>query len=264
VYPEATPNLMQLMQAENRAFVYDILTGNGTFADLVSGQYTFANHALATHYGLGTIPEGGTFVRVEAPGRAGILTQGTMIVHDRTARTSIVRRGLKVRTDFLCQLVPKPPDTVNATLPELDGSLTQRDRLEQHRTDPSCALCHDLMDPIGEMFEGFDALGRARTVDEGGASVETSGEVTATASLDGKYQNLNEFADAMAQSEEVQQCFVRQAFRFFYGRDATAGDQCTMDQLQASFARHDQRVVDLVMGLTQSDQFLYRNAEDGQ
>lgn len=264
LYPEATPGLFELLGAENRAFVYDILTGNGTFHDLVAGEYTFANRSLATHYDLDAVPEGGTFERVEAPGRAGILTQGTMIVHDRVGRSSIVRRGLKVRTDFLCQLVPAPPDTVDLTLPELDGSLTQRDRLEQHRTEPSCAVCHDLMDPIGQMFEGFDALGRPRTLDEAGAPIETSGQVVATNTLNGEYADLPAFASALAESEEVQQCFVRQAFRFFYGRDATDADQCTMDQLVSSFARREHRVVDLVMGLTRSDQFLYRSAEDGR
>jgi hypothetical protein len=263
VYP-VSESLPELFMAENRAFVYDILTGNGSFQDLLTGQYTFANRTLAAHYGLETVPEGGAFERVEAPGRSGILTQGMLTVHDRTVRTSIVRRGLKIRTDLLCQLVPAPPDTVDLTLPELDGDLSQRERLEQHRTEESCATCHELMDPIGQMFDGFDAVGRPRTVDEAGAAIETSGYVVFAGSLDGEYAGLSDFSEALAESDQVRECFVRQAFRFFYGRDTTSQDACTEKQLMQSFERRDYRIVDLIMGLTQSDQFLYRSEQSAE
>jgi hypothetical protein len=157
--------------------------------------------------------------------------------------------------------VPAPPDTVDLTLPEHHGSLTQPDLLDQHRTETSCAVCHELMDPIGQIFDGFDALGRARTVDEAGAAIETSGTVVGGGSLDGDYDGLSDFTLALAQSPEVRDCFVRQAFRFFYGRDTTEQDACSLLQLDQSFARNDYRVVDLIMGLTQSDQFLYRTVE---
>lgn len=259
-YPDFNAGLIDLLRAENRAFVYHLLGSNGTLADLLSAEYTFANAGLATHYGLADAPSGATFERVEAPGRAGVLTQAALLVHDRPARTSIVKRGLKLRTDFFCQIVPAPPANVDTTLPELDGDLTQRERLEQHRADPSCAGCHALIDPLGEIFEGFDALGRPRSVDEAGAAVVSGGAVTATRTLNGQYASPRELALAMGQSDEVRQCFALQAFRFFYGRDATKEDACTQTQLMESFARNDYRLVDLLIGLTRSDQFLYRTA----
>jgi hypothetical protein len=117
-----------------------------------------------------------------------------------------------------------------------------------------------LIDPLGEIFEGFDALGRPRTVDEAGAAVVSGGAVTATRTLNGQYASPRELALAMGQSDEVRQCFALQAFRFFYGRDATDEDECTQQQLMESFARNDYRLVDLLIGLTRSDQFLYRAA----
>ncbi len=263
-YPEYDDKLRQLLQAENRAFIQNLLVSDGTFSDLLAADYTYANEALATHYGLPEVPSGGKFVEVPAPGRAGVLTQATLLVHDRTSRSSIVKRGLKIRTDFLCQIVPAPPADVDTTLPELDGDLTQRQRLERHREDPSCVGCHSLMDPIGEIFEDFDALGRMREVDEGGAMIVSGGSILGSRTLDGDYANASELAQAMAESDEVRECFALQAFRFFYGRDVTNQDDCTRQQLMSSFARNDYRLGDLLIGLTQSDQFLYRNSEAGE
>ncbi len=262
-YPEFDDELRQLLQTETFSFVSHLLTSDGTFADLIAADYTFANRALAEHYGLGELPAGAKFERVETPNRAGVLTQATMLMHDRPLRTSIVSRGLKIRTDFLCQIVPAPPDDVDTTLPELDGELTQRQRLEQHRADPSCAGCHALMDPIGEIFESFDALGRERDVDEAGASIVRGGTITATRTLDGDYESAADLAAAMAASDEVRECFTLQAFRYFYGRDASAADACTQTQLMNSFKRNDYRLIDLILGLTRSDQFLYRASSEG-
>lgn len=254
VYPEADDQLSALLLAENRAFIYDVLTEGRDFEDLMAGEYTFANRRLATHYDLDDPPAGDSFERLAAPGRAGVLTQATLLVHDHPTRTSIVKRGLKIRTDFLCQLVPAPPDDVDLTLPILDDDLSQAERLKAHSSNPSCAGCHQLMDPIGELFEGFDALGRPQP------SVPTEGlELVAAGSLSGTYQSPQQLAAAMSTSEEVRECFVRQAFRFFYGRDVTASDSCNEAQLMSRFAENDYRVVDLLVGLTQTDQFRYRD-----
>ena len=177
VYPNLDPTLPALLQGETRAFAADLLTSpTGTFDALFTAPYTFANAALARHYGL-TGPTGSAYEKVDAPGRAGVLTQGMMLAHDKATRTSIVRRGLKIRTDVLCQIVPAPPPDVDlSSLDKTATGVSQRERLEQHRTQASCAGCHTLMDPIGVVFEGFDAVGRARTVDEMGLPVVLASE----------------------------------------------------------------------------------------
>lgn len=259
-YPQFNPQLVALLKAENQKFIYDLLYYERTFADMLASDYTYANRSLAEHYGLSTLPENATFVEVPAPDRAGVLTQAMMLINDRATRTSIVKRGLKIRTDFLCQIVPAPPADVDTTLPELNGDMTQRERLAAHRTEAGCAGCHNLMDPIGEIFEPFDALGRPRSTDEAGATIVTGGSISNTKTLNGDYANPRELALAMAESDEVRKCFVLQAFRFFYGRDATAQDKCTQEQLYANFASDGYKVVDLLKGLAKTDQFLYRAA----
>jgi hypothetical protein len=262
VYPNLDPSLPALLKQETHAFVADLLKRpQGSLTDLLTGQYSFLNADLAKHYGVSG-PTGADFVRVDMPGRAGVLTQGMLLSHDKPTRTSIVRRGLKVRLDLLCEKVPAPPNDVKLDLEGLGEGLTQRQRLEKHRTAASCAGCHNLMDPIGVAFEGFDAVGRARTVDEGGQPVDTSTEITLTLDADGPLSGPAELGQRLAQSKEVRDCYVAQSFRFFYGRDYTDADKCSMAQLALGFESGKQSLSGMILALTQTDQFLYRAAPE--
>lgn len=258
VYPEYRPALQERFGLESRYFISHLLATGGTLEDLFTAEYTFADSTLAAHYGLAPVaPEAG-FTKVAAPGRSGILTQAGLLIHDHAKSSSMVRRGLKVRTDWLCQTVPAPPADVDVSPPVIDGKVTQKQRLELHRTEPSCEGCHKLMDPIGAIFDGFDALGRARTVDEAGAPVEVGGEIVATKDLDGYYDSVRALGQGLATSEQVRDCVVRQSFRFFFGRDLEAADECSKDQIKEGFARRGYKLEDLIMSLVRSDQFKYR------
>jgi hypothetical protein len=262
VYPGIAANLPELLRDETHAFVGSLLQSpGGSLSELLTAQYSFLNAELAQHYGVSG-PQGSAFERVEMPGRAGILTQGMLLSHDKPTRTSIVRRGLKVRLDLLCDKVPAPPNNVQLNLEGLGSGLTQRERLEQHRTDASCSGCHTLMDPIGVVFEGFDAVGRARTVDESGKPVDTASTISATRDLDGPVADTAQLAQALANSQAVRDCYVTQSFRFFYGRDYTAADQCSMAQLLIAFRDGQQSLSELIVALSQTDQFLYRPAPE--
>jgi len=258
VYPNLDPTLPALLQGETRAFAADLLTSGGTFDALFTAPYTFANAALATHYGLSG-PATSTYERVDAPGRAGVLTQGMLLAHDKATRTSIVRRGLKIRTDVLCQIVPAPPPDVDlSSLDKTATGVSQRQRLEQHRTVASCAGCHNLMDPIGVVFEGFDAVGRARTVDELGLPVVLASEVSGTQDANGPVANPAELGQRLAQSEQVRGCYVTNNFRFFYGREVEQADACSLARLLVDFKGAGNNLTELLVALTRTDAFLYR------
>ncbi len=257
VYSNVDPNLGSMLQQETEAFVGELLKNGGTFEELLTAPYTYANSTLAQHYGFSGAT-GSDFVKVSAPGRSGVLTQGMMVVHDKATRTSIVRRGLKVRTDLLCELVPAPPPNVLTNLESQGTDLSQRDRLELHRSEPSCAGCHELMDPIGVVFESFDAVGRFRTMDESGEAVTTTSTIAQTLDIDGDVANAAELGQKLAQSAEAQSCYVLQNFRFFYGRDVTTTDQCSMAQLLKAFDGKQHNLAELVVALTQTDAFRYR------
>jgi hypothetical protein len=259
VFPAYTDALPGLFAQETKAFIEDVLWNqNGDFETLMTAPSSFLNADLATHYGV-TGPTGTAFESTPMPGRAGIFTQaGVLTVHDKPTRTSIVLRGLKIRTDFLCQTVGAPPADIVVDLAEITAGISQKDRLAAHRTQTLCASCHDKMDPLGLVFEKFDAIGRTRTVDEYGNPIDTSGEITFTRESDGPVADATELAAALAKSPEVRECFATQTFRFFYGRAESKADACSLAQLSTAFEKSNYSIVELLVALTQTDAFLYR------
>ncbi|HVJ20110.1 MAG TPA: DUF1592 domain-containing protein [Polyangiaceae bacterium] len=257
VFPALAPDLGGLLQSETRTFVKALFDAGGSYEELVTAPYTYANAELAAHYGLSGA-SASEFVKVDAPGRSGVLTQGSLLSHDKETRTSIVRRGLKVRTDLLCQIVPAPPPDVSVDLEGLGDGLSQSERLALHRAEPSCAGCHALMDPIGQAFESFDAVGRWRTVDELGKAIDTTAEISATRDMDGTVAGAAELGQKLALSQEARECYVLQNFRFFYGRDKVDADKCSLAQLYQAFDAGQHGLAELVVALTQTDAFRYR------
>jgi hypothetical protein len=259
VYPDFEAALPGLLADEARAFVDHVLwEADGSFDTLMTAPYSFLNADLASHYGIAGV-SGDAFQQVDTPGRAGILTLGGVVsVHDKATRSSIVLRGLRVRTELLCQVVGAPPPDIVVDLPEIEPGLPQSTRLEQHRTEPLCASCHEMMDPLGVPFEGFDAIGRLRSEDEQGNPVETAGAITGTDTSDADVADAIELSARLAESKEVRDCFAKQAFRFFYGRGETADDRCSVDQLVSAFEQSDYSIQELLVALTQTDAFLYR------
>jgi hypothetical protein len=258
VFSGLPQDLPRLYQDETRSFVRALLARpDGNFAELLTAPYTYANQALAAFYGLSG-PSGPSFERVDDPRRSGVLTQAFLMAQDKPYRTSIVRRGLKVRTDLLCQKIPAPPNNVQLTLDSADPTLSQRERLEQHRKDAACAGCHNLLDPVGLVFENFDAVGRYRTVDEAKKPIVSASELTATRDANGPIADVRELGSRLAQSQEARDCYVTESFRFFFGRDVEAADSCSMAKLSSTFQSKNLSLTELLVALTQTDAFLYR------
>src|SRR5206468_2263275 len=145
--------------------------------DLIDADFTFLNERLAKHYGIAGV-DGKEFRRVSLPDgrRGGILTLASVLtVTSNPTRTSPVKRGKWILEQILGTPPPPPPPDV----PELDEKAVSttaslRQRMEQHRANPSCATCHARMDPLGFGFENFDAVGRWRDKD-GVFDVDASG-----------------------------------------------------------------------------------------
>ncbi|HEY6555828.1 MAG TPA: DUF1592 domain-containing protein [Polyangiaceae bacterium] len=255
-YSSATPGLLA---QEAKSFIEHVLWNEGgDFKQLFTAPYSFVNADLARHYGVSGVTGTG-FQRVELPGRAGLLgLGGVLTVHDKPTRTSIVLRGLRVRTDLLCQTIGAPPADIVLDLPEVSAGVPQRQSLEEHRANPDCAACHDKIDPIGIVFENYDALGRLRTEDELGNPIDTRGEITHTRDANGPVANAIELSARLADSQEVRECLTRQTFRFFYGRGERTADACSLKQLNTAFEKSNYSIQDLLVALTQTDAFLYR------
>jgi hypothetical protein len=260
-YPTFTPALKTTWQKETLAFVDDVLLdGPGDLGTLLSAPYTMMDADTAAFYGISGGPTGASFqhVDLDPKQRAGILTQPSILaLNAHVDQTSPVHRGKFVRERLLCEPISPPPPNVKAVPPPVDPNATTRERFSQHSNDPSCSTCHKLMDPIGFGFESYDAIGQFRTK-EAGKAIDASGEVFGSKDANGKFNGAVELADRLASSEEVRACVVTQWFNYGHGRTTTNEDSCTIQQLRTTFASANYDVKALLIGLTQTDAFLYR------
>ncbi len=168
-FPQFNKELRSDMQRETALFFQSIIRDDRPIADFIAANYTFLNQRLAAFYGIPNV-QGAQFRRVELPPdshRGGILTQASVLtVSSYPARTSPVLRGKWILQNLLDAAPPPPPPNV----PKLDETAlgteaTMRQRLERHRADPACKVCHARMDPLGFSLENYDAIGRWRTHD---------------------------------------------------------------------------------------------------
>ncbi len=176
-FPTVDDELLDAMRTETMKFVETIIKEDRSLLDFIDAPFTWVNGPLARHYGIKGI-DGEEFQRVTLDGeqRSGVLTQGAILtVSSYPTRTSPPVRGKWVMENLLGTPPPPPPDNV----PSLNDSnigteVSLRERLEQHRRDPSCSPCHMLMDPLGFGLENYDAVGAWRTHD-GKFPIETAG-----------------------------------------------------------------------------------------
>ncbi len=263
------------MTEETRQFIADLVWNDRNFMDLFTADYTFINAELATIYGIPAPAR--EFDRVSfAPEseRAGILGQTLFLA--QTAKpddTSPTARGLFIREQFLCQHVSEPPPGVNTDLPPptVAKPQTNRERLLEHVTNPSCSTCHNLIDPIGYGFERYDAIGARREkykllffIDSEGGSrrqppktieldMDTSGFVAGIP--DSKFSSPRELGVVMARSPQCQECLVKQYFRYTAGRMETPADRPLMRQVFDDFRSSQFRFKELIISLVRSREF---------
>ena len=181
-FPEFDENLREAFQRETELFLESQFREDRSVLDVLGADYTFVNERLAAHYGIAGV-YGSHFRRVALVGeqagrRGGIFGHGSLLtVTSYPNRTSPVLRGKWVLTNMLGTPPPPPPPDV-PDLPERgDGGrpATVRDRLQQHRENPACAVCHAPMDPLGLSLENYDAIGAWRTTGEADLPIDASG-----------------------------------------------------------------------------------------
>jgi hypothetical protein len=250
------------LSTEADSFVRQVLWHEGgRLSTLLGADFSMLNGSLARYYGAADPAGVKDFHKVTfKPGeRAGLVTQaGLMAAQALDNDTSPVRRGLYVRQALLCQSVPDPPPTINVVPPMPDGKRQQRERLALHSTDPTCAICHGQMDPIGLGFESYDGVGRYRTADVG-RPLDNAGELTGVASPF-KFANAVELLQGLAKTPEVDQCFLQMAFTYGQGRDADPenADKCVLDRLSRKFTASGGNVVDLAAAIVSDETFFVR------
>jgi hypothetical protein len=180
VFPTFDENLRAAFQQETALFVESQLREDRSVVELLSANYTFVNERLAQHYGIPNV-YGNRFRRVTFESdrqRGGLLGHGSILtVTSYPNRTSPVLRGKWLLENLLGSPPPPPPPDVPGLPDRGEGGkpASVRARLEQHRRNPTCAVCHSQMDPLGFALENFDAIGMWRTTSEGNTLIDASG-----------------------------------------------------------------------------------------
>ncbi|HEY1337181.1 MAG TPA: DUF1592 domain-containing protein [Bryobacteraceae bacterium] len=274
-YPLFQHETAVAMTDEALAFVNDLVWNDRNFMDLFTANYGYVSAELAPIYKVPAPAK--EFEKVAFPsesGRAGLLGQSLFLA--MTAKpddSSPTARGLFVREQFLCQHVPDPPPGVNTNLPPVTEAKpqTNRDRMSEHATNPTCATCHKLIDPIGYGLENFDAVGArrdkftlrftngrgegarrasAKTVD---LDLDTKGFVTGIPNSE--FSSPSQLGGILARSPQCQECMVKQYFRYISGRLETPGDRPLIGKMVEDFRASQFHFKDLILSFMRSREF---------
>lgn len=257
VYTTFSAKIGSLMRTETQTFLErEIFEGAGTWPGVFTANYTYANEELAKFYGLSGVT-GDAFQKVmldPSTHRGGLLTQaGVLAGPVHTNHENPVVRGSFVVQKLMCRPIPKPTGDVAAkvTPPDPNSAATARQRFSTHSSDPVCKACHVNMDPFGFALENFNVVGLWRD-QENGVTIDASGD----APILGKFNGALEMQAALAQSEDVQQCFATQWLNFGYGRTLGADEACSVQSVRDTFKAKGYNVQELLLALTQSEAFL--------
>ena len=255
VFPSYSPAVRSAMWTETATFVDFVMRkGDARLETLLTSNLALPSAPLAALYGL---PQGDTLTAMDPLVRSGLLTHPSVLaVHAHADQSSPVKRGAFLRDRVLCAPLPDPPPTVNTTLPAVDPNATTRKRFEQHRANPTCGACHNLIDPVGFAFEHYDGMGSYRAL-EGTLPIDSTGTLTGT-DVDGDFQNASDLTKRLAGSKQVRDCMATQWLRYAVRRKEGAEDVCSQQQVQAAFSKAgDMR--ELVLAVVQSDAFRFKS-----
>jgi uncharacterized protein DUF1592/uncharacterized protein DUF1588/uncharacterized protein DUF1587/uncharacterized protein DUF1585/uncharacterized protein DUF1595/cytochrome c len=251
-------NLREAFIEETRSLVNWVLTQNRPVTELLTADYTFLNERLARHYGVANV-RGSHFRKVQLPPdshRRGLLGHGSILTITSTAsRTSPVIRGSWILENLLSAPVPAPPPGVETNLDGDGGELlttSVRQRLEVHRQNPSCASCHNVMDPVGFALENFNAIGAWRERD-GNSNIDASGTLVDGTKVGGP-ESLN--TALMSRSQLFILNITEKLLTYALGRAIDHHDMPVVRAIVRQAAKDDYSLGALVMGVAQSAPFL--------
>lgn len=239
--PQGKRTLARDMFCEPLLLFETLLTEDRSIVELVDSEFTYVNDRLAKHYGIeATVTSDRDWQRVnvgrlaEAKGpahviRGGVLTTGAvMTLTSFPHRTSPIRRGAW----FLEAVFNRPPPPPKIAVADIDEQenvehLTLREKVELHRANSACAVCHDRIDPPGFVFENFDAIGRWRDKDDG-EPIDPSGTLKGL----GTFDSSTEFKSHLVmEKDRFVRGFVEHLLSYALARELEYYDQAAIDRI---------------------------------
>ncbi len=269
-YPDFDQQLADAMRSETELLFMSLVRDDRSLLDLYTADFTFVNERLADHYGIDGVT-GPEFRRVRYPDdrRRGILGHGSVLtLTSHAGRTSPVLRGKWVM-EVLMGTPPPPPPPGVPDLEETEGAtegrlLTTRERMEQHRANPTCNSCHRFIDPIGLALDNYDVTGRWR-IRENGMPLDTRGELYDGTAISTPLA----LTEALLQRPEpLLRTFTQNLMAYALGRRVEYFDQPTVRRIVREAERSDYRMSSFILGVVASDAFQMQSvpsvADDGQ
>jgi hypothetical protein len=261
LFPDFDDNLRQAFRQETELLFDSVLREDRSVLDLLRANYTFVNERLAKHYGIPHV-YGTRFRRVtldQDSWRGGLLRQGSVLtVTSYATRTSPVIRGKFVLDNLLGVPPPPPlPDVPALKDNTVNGTLAVRERLAEHRSNATCAPCHNLMDPLGLSLERYDAVGRRRTVEDG-RPIDASGGLP-----DGsRFADVQGLEAALLRRPELfVGTFAEKLMTYALGRGVEYYDAPATRAIVRDARRQDFRMSSIVLGVVKSPSFQMRKSK---
>ena len=256
IYPKFSIKVAADAKEQTLRTITDLLIAqHGDYRDLFTTRKTFLSRPLGLIYRLPVEARTGFELHefpVDDP-HAGILTEVSFLaLHSHPGRSSATLRGKAVRELILCETVPAPPNNVNFSIVQDTNNpnfKTARDRLTAHRTNPTCAGCHKIMDPIGLGLETFDGAGQFRSA-ENGAPIDASGEIDGL-----QFANAAGLGKAIHDDPATPACLVRDVYRYASGHDPLPGEKDWIAYLNQRFEANGYRLPELLRAIAVSDDF---------
>jgi hypothetical protein len=258
--PRYTESLRVAMRDEVIHLFQSRLAPGTDTLDLLDTPQAFVTAELAQIY---EIPGITSKTSVEAPlpanvPRAGLLGTGAFLAMTSLAKmeektTSPTGRGVYINETILCRDIPPPPANVKMFVPPVGATPTKREYMEMHRSDPGCAACHGLFDPIGFAFENFDWVGANRQLDQG-KPVNTTGQLDLD---DFTFKNSKELVTHLKGLPDTQRCFVQNLFRYANGHEKSDFDEALIDAWSMEFSRQGRDWTRSMAAMVASDGFRY-------
>ncbi|MEW6303191.1 MAG: DUF1592 domain-containing protein [Verrucomicrobiota bacterium] len=279
LFPGFDENLRKSMLRETELFLGEIIREDRSVLDLVDADFTYVNRTLARHYGIEELAfpnsggeqrrfgfgrrrsGGGEFVRVTLPSkdRGGLLSQASILtVTSNPTRTSPVKRGKWVLEQILGTPPPPAPPGVAELEAQKELKGTLRQRMEQHRENPTCANCHQQMDALGFAFENFDAIGRFRARDTEGP-IDPSGTLPDGSAFKGPAELKNILKE---KKDLVARNLTEKLMTYALGRGLEYYDERAIKRTMTELAQAEYRFSTLVTAIVKSDPFRLQRGKD--
>jgi hypothetical protein len=261
LFPDFDDNLRQAFRQETEMLFANVLREDRPIRELLEANYTFVNERLARHYGIDGV-YGSRFRRVELsdPKRFGLLAHGSILsLTSASSRTSPIIRGKFI----VSQLLNNPPPAPPANVPALEDSKpegrpsTVREQLELHRANPTCAACHNNIDPVGFALENFDAVGRWRDKTRDGLEIDSAGILADGTPVDGPVA----LREALLAKPGVFEGTVAEKLLIYaLGRGLEPGDMPVVRSIVRNAAETDYSLMSIILGVV--DSFPFQNTRN--